>query len=180
VSVSNTGAQGKGYSAGAVTQSDGRYAGAVVSANGRYVAFISGAANLVPGDTNTESDVFVRDRRAGTTTRVSVSNTGAQANGYSYEVAVSANGRYVAFDSNATNLVPGDTNDAQDVFVRDRRAGTTTRVSVSNSGAQGNGGSGDPAVSANGRYVAFNSFATNLVPGDTNDARDVFVRDRVD
>ena len=90
--------------------------------------------------------------------------------------AISADGRFVAFDSEATNLVPGDTNDASDVFVRDRQTGTTRRVSVSSGGAQGNGASFDPAISADGRFVAFNSDATNLVPGDTNGAADVFVR----
>ncbi|MGZ4618639.1 MAG: TolB family protein, partial [Frankiaceae bacterium] len=128
----------------------------------------------------------------GTTSRVSVSSTGAQANPVQdltdiaqveldvpTAPAVSADGRYVVFTSDAANLVPGDTNDTPDVFVRDRRAGTTTRVSVSNTGAQGNGYSYNaPAVSADGRYVAFVSDAANLVPGDTNGASDVFVRDR--
>ena len=117
----------------------------------------------------------------GTTSRVSVSSTGAQAGGDSGRdfPSVSADGRYVAFDSYAANLVPGDTNGTSDVFVRDLRAGTTSRVSVSSTGAQPNGRSGVPSVSADGRYVAFTSGAANLVPGDTNGAFDVFVRDRV-
>jgi archaellum component FlaF (FlaF/FlaG flagellin family) len=114
--------------------------------------------------------------RAGTTSRVSVSSTGTQANDISFVPAISGNGRYVAFTSAASNLVPGDTNGAVDVFVRDRRAGTTSRVSVSSTGAQANGYSYDPAMSADGRYVGFDSDASNLVPGDTNGVNDVFLR----
>ncbi len=155
-----------------------------ISADGRYVAFVSLASNLVPGDTNGASDVFVRDRVAGTTTRVSVDSNGAQGNGdsgnlsQSHRTSISADGRYVAFSSVATNLVPNDTN-GLDVFVRDRVAGTTTRVSVDSNGAQASGSSLDPSISADGRYVAFQSNASNLVPGDTNRFLDVFVRDRV-
>jgi Tol biopolymer transport system component len=115
----------------------------------------------------------------GRTSRVSVSSTGAQGNDHSYLSAVSADGRYVAFVSQAANLVPGDTNGTADVFVRDRRAGATTRASVSSTGAQGNGPSRFPAVNADGRYVVFGSLAANLVPGDTNGGADVFIRDRV-
>jgi len=160
------------------TQANGRSYPAAISADGRYVAFVSQAANLVPGDTNGTADVFVRDRRAVTTTRVSVSSTGAQADKESYWPSISADGRHVTFYSDATNLVPGDTNGTADVFVRDRRAATTTRVSVSSTGAQGNGPSAFPSISADGRYVAFDSGAASLVPGDTNGAADVFVRDR--
>lgn len=151
-----------------------------ISANGRYVAFFSTASNLVPGDTNDTWDVFVRDRRAGTTRRVSVSSTGAQADGQAHSNArISADGRYVAFPSYATNLVPGDTNDNSDVFVRDLSTGQTSRVSVSSGGAQANGFSSfSLALSADGRYVLFDSEADNLVPGDTNGLRDVFLHDR--
>jgi Tol biopolymer transport system component len=149
-----------------------------LSADGRFVAFHSEATNLVPGDTNGKRDVFVRDRQAGTTERVSVSTAGGQANDYSYTPAISPGGRFVAFQSLATNLVPGDTNGWGDVFVRDRQAGTTERVSVSTGGVQGNDSSYFPAISAVGRFVAFTSKATNLVPGDTNGKRDVFVRTR--
>ncbi len=148
-----------------------------ISADGRYVTFASVASNLVPGDTNHTGDVFVRDLRSGTTRRVSVAGNGAQGNHSSYGSAISADGRYVAFLSDASNLVPGDTNGASDVFVRDRRSGTTRRVSVAGNGTQGNLDSGDQAISADGRYVAFDSYASNLVPGDTNDNQDVFVRD---
>ncbi|NJC70769.1 hypothetical protein HC031_13740 [Planosporangium thailandense] len=167
-------------------QANGTSRGVSISADGRYVAFMSDASNLVAGDTNKTDDVFVRDRVAGTTTRVSVANGGGQANGQSYYPKISADGRYVAFASFASNLVTGDTNKTSDVFVRDRVAGTTTRVSVSSKGVQANawsaGGDVDgdeTAISANGRYVVFNSFASNLVTGDTNGREDVFVRDRV-
>ena len=111
----------------------------------------------------------------GTTERVSVSSGGAQGNGDSFDPAISADGRFVAFGSDATNLVPGDTNNAYDVFVRDRQTGKTQRVSVSSGGAQGND-SARPGDLAGGRFVAFWSRATNLVPGDTNNTFDVFVR----
>ena len=108
-----------------------------MSADGRYVAFQSDASNLVPGDTNHSTDVFVRDLRSGTTRRVSVATDGTQANGDSFSPAISADGRYVAFVSDASNLVPGDTNHSTDVFVRDLRLGTTQRVSVAADGSQG-------------------------------------------
>ncbi len=149
-----------------------------LSSNGRYVAFASLATNLVPGDTNAMSDVFVRDTVANTTIRVSVSSGGAQSNGISDQPAISGDGRYVAFHSNATNLVTGDTNAKYDVFVRDVVAGTTTRVSVSTSGTEGNGDSAQPAVSADGRYVAFQSFADNLISADQLGKADIFVRDQ--
>jgi Tol biopolymer transport system component len=148
-----------------------------ISADGRYVAFLSGASNLVSGDTNVAFDAFVRDRQARTTVRVSVGSGGQQANGSTDRVAISADGRYVAFASDASNLVPGDTNATSDVFVRDLQTGTTRRVSVGSSGRQANGFSSDPALSADGTFVAFDSSATNLVPGDHNGVEDVFVRD---
>lgn len=168
ISISSAGVQGNDYSELPA-----------VSADGRYVAFHSLASTLVPGDTNDTLDVFVHDRETGTTERVSVASDGTQGNGLSRYAAISADGRYVAFGSDATNLVPGDTNAASDVFVRDRLAGTTERVSLSAVGTQGNMGSTRPSMSADGRYVAFESFADNLVPGDFNGDLDVFVRDRV-
>ena len=152
-----------------------------LSAHGRYVAFDSSATNLVQHDTNRLNDVFVRDRRAGRTTRVSVDSHGHQGGGDhtmngSNAPVISANGRYVAFHSADSNLVSGDTNRVFDIFVRDRRTGHTTRVSVSTRGAQANQESlGAPSISADGRYVAFTSLASNLVAGDTNDITDVFV-----
>ena len=150
---------------------------AAISANGRYVALNSIARNLVAGDTNDASDVFVHNRASGQTTRISVSSGGAQGNGSSDSAAMSANGRYVVFASNASNLVAGDTNHATDVFLHDRSSGVTTRVSISSGGRQANGPSAMPAISADGRYVAFQSFASTLVRGDTNGLTDVFVRD---
>jgi Tol biopolymer transport system component len=147
-----------------------------ISADGRFVAFSSRATNLVPGDTNRETDVFVRDLRAGTTRRASVGRGGAQSDGFSSGPSLSADGRFVAFHSEATNLVSGDTNGQFDVFVRDLQAGSTRRVSLGPRGAQGNRFSLNPAISGDGRVVAFQSDAGNLVPGDTNDAWDVFVR----
>ncbi|MFO1120341.1 MAG: hypothetical protein U1E38_09705 [Rhodospirillales bacterium] len=166
-------------------EADGESYDPAISADGRYVAFVSTATNLVIGDTNGVSDVFLRDRVAGTTTRVSVSNSGAQASGASgvstsvKAVAISATGRYVAFSSDAKDLVVGDTNGTTDVFVRDRVLKQTTRVSVTASGGQSSGTSGrwGIAISADGRYVAFGALAT-LVPGDTNAAHDVYLRDR--
>ncbi|HUH08154.1 MAG TPA: hypothetical protein VML96_10150, partial [Egibacteraceae bacterium] len=151
---------------------------AAVSADGRYVAFDSESMNLVAGDTNAKFDVFVHDRDTGATERISVHSDGTQGNSESFSRAISADGRYVVFDSAATNLVPGDTNAEHDVFVHDRDTGTTERISVRSNGAQGNGHSSAGAVSADGRFVAFHSLATNLIDGDTNAERDVFVHDR--
>src|SRR2546428_46318 len=155
-----------------------------VSVDGRFVAFVSFSDNLVPGDTNGVPDIFVRNRLTGTTERVSVSSSGAQANGNSGFLdgmggpSISADGRYVAFDSEASNLVKGDTNGAADVFVRDRLTGTTERVSLATDGTQGNGFSTHPAISADGSRVAFDSSANTLVQPDTNTSLDVFVHDR--
>jgi Tol biopolymer transport system component len=149
-----------------------------ISADGRYVAFYSDATNFVAGDTNDARDVFVRDLQTGATTRVSVSSSGAEANGDSFAPALSSDGRYVAFASAATNLVEGDTNDANDIFIRDRQANTTTRISAGFDGSQANGGSDQPSLSGDGRLVAFTSVASNIVNGDTNNLRDAFVYDR--
>lgn len=149
-----------------------------ISADGRFVAFGSDATNLVSDDTNARSDIFVHDRMTGETTRVSVSSLGEQANDTSQIGKISSDGRFVAFYSFATNLV-GDANGfAPDVYVHDLSTGTTERVSVSSTGAQGDSSSFTPSISADGRFVAFASFATNLVAGDTNGNVDIFVRDR--
>jgi Tol biopolymer transport system component len=164
---------------GIPVQGDGASRRPSISANGRFVAFDSEAPNLVVGDTNGASDVFVHDRIFFRTTRVSVSTTGAEANAGSFAPSISANGRFVAFASEATNLVGSDdTNGFRDVFVHDRNTGTTTRVSVDSAGAEGDSVSFNPSISANGRFVAFESFATNLVAGDTNGEDDIFVHDR--
>ena len=177
VSVASDGTQGNA--------SSGVYCGPSLSADGRYVAFESEASNLVPGDTNWSTDAFVHDRQTGVTERASVAsdgNHGGQGRGQYAFACISADGRYVAFDSTVTNLVPGDTNGQYDVFLHDRQTGQTTRVSVASDGTQGNSGSGYQgyaiSISADGRYVAFVSFADNLVPVDSNGDRDVFVHDR--
>lgn len=148
-----------------------------VSASGRYVAWDSAAADLVPFDGNGDDDVFVRDRKTGETFRVSVSSAGTEGNEESENAAISANGRVIAFDSDADNLVADDLNEATDIFVHDRKTGETTRVSVSTEGAEADGFSFNPAISANGRYVAFRSSAINLVEADGNGSDDVFLHD---
>jgi cold shock CspA family protein len=167
VSIASDGAQGNGKSDLPAS-----------SADGRYVVFSSEASNLVSNDTNNAYDIFVHDRLTRQTTRVSVSSSGGQANGPSFGASISADGRYVAFKSYASDLVSGDTNNAGDVFVHDQQTGQTTRVSIASNGAQGNELSIKPVISADGRYVAFESWASNLVTGDTNGQEDVFVHDR--
>ena len=160
-------------------QPNGSSDSASISADGRYVAFRSYASNLVANDTNDVADVFVRDTLAGATTRVSVDSAGNQAlAGDSDSASISADGRYVAFRSYASNLVPGDWNGSFDIFMRDTQVGTTTRVSVASDGAEATNRSEQPAISADGRYVTFESQASNLVAGDGNGRVDVFMRDR--
>jgi Tol biopolymer transport system component len=142
------------------------------------VAYRSAASNLVAGDTNNQDDVFVHDRQTGSTARVSVGAGGVQANGPSRAPAFSGDGQFVAFVSGATNLVPGDSNARDDVFVCELATGAVTRASVATGGAQANGASSFPALSFDGRVVAFTSLASNLAPGDTNAWEDVFTRDR--
>ena len=145
-----------------------------ISAAGRYVAFQSTATDLVPGDTNSAIDVFAHDRESGRTRRVSVSSTGDGGNSKSERPSISTNGRFVTFRSDATNLVVGDTNGVRDVFVHDLQTGRTARVSLADDGQEGGANSGQPSISADGRYVVFQSSATNLVYGDTNADTDVF------
>src|SRR5260221_379421 len=149
-----------------------------ISADGLSVAFASNASNLITWDTNGVQDIYYRAWQNNYTEIVSVDSNAALGNGSSDEPAISGDGRYVAFTSDATNLVPGDTNGWPDIFVRNRSSGTTRRVSLDSGGVQGNGLSGVPSISSLGRYVAFRSASTNLVPGDTNAAVDVFVHDR--
>jgi Tol biopolymer transport system component len=149
-----------------------------ISGNGRFVAFETNASTVLPGDENYSNDVFVRDLVADTVERISVTPGGGWSTGYASAPDISADGRFVAFQSSGGDLVAGDTNALQDVFVHDRQTGRTVRVSVASGGMQATGGaSGDAAISADGRFVAFESTATNLVAGDTNAAPDVFVHD---
>jgi len=151
----------------------------VISGDGRFSAFMSDATNLVSGDTNGFSDIFLHDRQTGNTIRVSVSSNGAQANNISDSyVSISSDGRFIVFDSDATNLVSGDTNDFTDIFIYDRLTAITERVSLDSHEAQANGGSSNASISADGRFVAFSSSANNLVNGDTNNHVDIFIRDR--
>jgi Tol biopolymer transport system component len=170
VSVSSAGAE-----------ANGRSSFAAITPDGRYVVFCSSASNLVTGDTNGRSDVFVRDRQSGTTVRASLGTGGVQGNldAVTGTVAISADGRYVAFPSDATNLVAADTNAVTDVFIRDLVAGTTTRVSLSSFGEQGNGASSEPSLSRDGQIVAYSSLASNLVADDFNRVRDIFVYELV-
>lgn len=166
-------------------QGDSSSMAASISGDGRFVVFESSASNLVAGDTNGWADIFVRDLVAGTTVRVSVGPGGAEADGRSYQPAISADGRTVAFASTATNLVAGDTNGWCDVFLRELPTGTTRRVSVGAGGVEGDADSAEElayapvSISVDGRFVAFESRATNLVPADTNGTSDIFVHDRL-
>jgi Ca2+-binding RTX toxin-like protein len=171
------------------TQGNNNSFNPALSSDGRYVTFDSSASNLVSGDTNGTGDIFLRDTNLTSTTsddtitRVSVAADGTQGNGASSDPALSSDGRYVTFYSSASNLVSGDTNSAIDVFLRDTNLTSTTsddtitRVSVAADGTQGNNNSYIPVLSGDGRYVAFYSSASNLVSGDTNGARDIFLRD---
>lgn len=138
-----------------------------ISDDGNLVAFASSAFDLIPSpsDANGVSDVFVRDVAAGTTTRVSLTATGGEGDLAASEASISGDGRHVAFSSSATNLVPGDLNNQRDIFVRDRVANTTVRANVSSIGVEANATSLGPSLSRNGRFVAFQSLATNLIGG---------------
>ena len=152
-----------------------------ITPDGRFVAFTSFASGLVADDTNTQHDIFVRDRQAGTTVRVNLTNTGAQVTfGSSYQPSISSDGRFVAFQSYAATLIDSDTNSRPDIFVRDRQNGRTERVSVTFGGGHLVADSAQPSISANGRFVAFHTASTGAVPADTNGWSDVFVRDRGD
>ena len=167
VSVSSQGAQAARDSSGSS-----------VSDDGRFVAFGSWADNLVPNDTNGTEDIFVRDRQTGVTERVSVSSSGLQGNDQSLNAVISGNGRFVVFSSGASNLVLGDTNQAEDVFVRDMQNQQTTRVSVSSLGVQASSLSTQPDISPDGRFVVFQSSDQTLVSGLSGNGPFVFLRDR--
>jgi hypothetical protein len=150
-----------------------------ISSDGRYVVFDSTATDLVANDTNSLADVFVYDATTGLVTRVSVASDGTQGNQMSALGTISSDGTYVAFQSYATNLVANDTNNKMDIFVHSLSSGETTRVSVDSGEAQANHNSLTPSISFDGRHVAFASYASNLVTGDTNSMPDIFVRDCV-
>ena len=179
----------KNLSTGAVTrvsvaddesQANGNSLVARLSDDGNRVSFVSTASNLTANDSNgAVTDIFVRDIAAGTTTLVSVSTGGGSGDAQSSGASISGNGRYVVFQSDATNLVAGDSNGTTDIFVRDLQTNTTTRVSTATDGSQSNDLSGQAVISADGRYVVFFSLASNLVQGDTNGLRDIFLKDMV-
>ncbi|MFK7956805.1 MAG: TolB family protein [Lysobacterales bacterium] len=148
---------------------------AEISADGRYVVFVSRASNLVANDTNEQSDVFFFDRETRIVQRVNLGPGGAQADGQSDGVAISADGTTVAFESTAANLVAGDTNSRRDIFVWRRDSGLIQRVSAAANGDEADNSSDQPTLSGNGQFVAFESNATNLVAGDTNERRDIFL-----
>ncbi|MBC7235942.1 MAG: PD40 domain-containing protein [Chloroflexi bacterium] len=148
-----------------------------LSADGRVVAFESDASNLVPGDTNDARDIFIRDLGSSTIQRVSVSSDGQEGDGFSIGASLSADGQLVVFASSARNLTPDDGDPIGDIFVHDRISGQTKLISVSSERIKGDRPSGAPMISADGRYVVFESLATNLVPGDTNGTSDIFIHD---
>ena len=158
-------------------QSNGFSRAPQISADGRFVSYDSLATNLVAGDTNRKGDVFVYDRELQTTERVSISTSGAQSNNFSFNHGISADGRFVSYSSGANNLVENDTNRVVDVFVFDRETQTNVRVSTNAAGVQGNRGSRESVLSADGRFVAFQSSADMLVDNDTNGRTDIFVYD---
>ncbi|MFO8008039.1 MAG: hypothetical protein R6V05_09915, partial [Candidatus Brocadiia bacterium] len=164
VSLASDGSEGNGASAYSA-----------ISDDGRFVAFWSEATNLVTGDTNGHADIFVYDRQSDTIERVSVASDGTQADAASQKAAISGTGRYVTFQSEATNLVAGDTNGVRDIFVHDLENDTTERVSLTSGGGEGSGNSSEPSISDDGRYVSFHSTAGDLVSGDTNFLPDAFV-----
>jgi hypothetical protein len=151
-----------------------------ISEDGRFVSFYSGAPDLVADDTNLESDVFVKDLQTAAVERISVDSNGNEGNDRSESSAISADGRFVAFASQATNFVASaDVADTFDIFVKDRLTGAVERVSLDSSGAAPDAEALRPEISDDGRFVAFDSEATNLVDDDTNSVRDIFVHDRL-
>jgi Tol biopolymer transport system component len=149
-----------------------------ISDDGNLIVFDSSANNLSPDDQSPHTDVFLRNRSAGTTTLVSVSSDEVQADYQSDPAVISADGLFVAFISGATNLVPNDPS-SYNVFVRDLAAGTTEIASVSSDETIANSNSTVTSISADGRFVAFDAYASNLDPTDTYYSSDIFVRDRL-
>lgn len=158
-------------------QSNGHSRTPWISSDGRYVVFESGATNFVSGDMNGDQDIFKKDIQTGVITLISSDSSSIQSNSYSGYASISSDGRYVAFMSAATNLVAGDVNGMEDVFMKDTLTGVTTLISSDSSGVQGNNNSTASSITADGRYVVFHSKASNLVTGDTNSFQDIFIKD---
>jgi Tol biopolymer transport system component len=148
-----------------------------VSSDGSVIVYESSTSNAVPGDTNDSNDVFAFDVATGVTSRISVDSHGTQANGYSHRPMVSSDGSTIVYESSASNLVPGDTNERTDVFAYDMATGVTSLVSVDSAGNQANEPSWNPAVSGDGSIIVYNSYSSNLVAGDSNGFEDVFMFD---
>jgi Ca2+-binding RTX toxin-like protein len=176
VSVTAGGEQGTSQSFSRYSFGFGGDGGDIISADGRYVVFESDSSNFAPGDSFSSRDIFVKDLQTGALTLASSSASGELGNGFNTNAAISGNGRYVVFESGATNLVPGDLNGTGDVFRKDLETGAIVLVS-SSGGTSANGFSSHASISADGRYVAYESQASNLVAGDTNGATDIFVTD---
>ncbi len=166
------------YSSGGVEGNGPSYAPSI-SDDGRYVVFDSSASNLVGNDFNGASDIFLRDRQQGTTVRISLSSLGIEGNSDSTRPRISGDGRFITYESFSNNLVPNDTNNSYDIFLFDRVNSLTKRISVQIGGLQANSNSYRPCITTNGRYTAYESFASDLVPNDTNGVEDVFVYDRI-
>jgi Tol biopolymer transport system component len=158
-------------------QANGHSTMPYVSADGNLVAFCSDATNLIPKHSGHRSQVYAYDVKAKKTFCVSVNPQGKPGNGESYPVAMSCNGRFIVFSSRASDLVPNDTNKCADVFVYDVKSKKIKIASLASDGSQGNAASENPSISEDGRYVAFQSFASNFYAGDVKDTLDIFVRD---
>lgn len=159
-------------------EANGHSRSSAISGDGQRITFASEASNLVAADSNNTTDIFMRNTTDGTTIRVSVNSDDNQANGESWEPDISASGDHIVFVSLASNLVGGDVNGYADIFLRNLDTGRTRLVSIATNGTQGNDWAEEPSVSGDGRYVTFQSYASNLVSGDVSDTRDVFIRDR--
>lgn len=160
------------------TQANGNSVAGGISADGRFIVYASFASNIVPNDTNDRSDIFLYDRQAGTTTLISLNQAGQQGNQNSVSPIISDDGRYIAFSSQATNLIPTDTSHLDDVYLYDRQLNHLELISISLSGSGGNGGSSPSDVSTDGRYILFTSSASNLHSNDTSNDADIYLRDR--
>jgi hypothetical protein len=161
------------------SQANGGSFNATCSEDGRYVAFQSNANNLVVGDTNGADDIFVRDRELGTTVVCSVGYAGAISNYGSQDPRISGNGQFVLFLSSSSNMQSGDTSRAWSIYVRDLVLGTTERASLADNEAWPNNATRNAVITPDGRYLAYQSSASNMVAGDTNNKQDIFVRDRL-
>jgi len=148
-----------------------------ITPDGKYIVFASYASNLVEGDTNYSTDIFLYNNETGKIQRISVNASGVGGNGNSEDPEISANGRYITFASDADNLVPGDTNEQDDIFRYDIQTGEIEIVSITNDGQQGNKYSSAPSISGDGRFITYQSRSGQLVTGDTNDEMDIFIRD---